>query len=149
MDCIRGMSVMNNPLFVLLILISFVFPDAIASPTPTSAPPPPPSSSSSSNFVTINDARLTGSAWHWVDTWAAMPQPTEPTNLPPPPFVSWDIVSSLAQIISYTNDFNRTTANRSSTTRPFDRHYTSPFPAQNCVCASTMRSASPTWLSTR
>lgn len=25
---------------------------------------------------------------HWVDTWTAMPQLTEPANLPPPPFVS-------------------------------------------------------------
>ena len=24
---------------------------------------------------------------HWVDTWTAMPQLTEYTNLPPPPFV--------------------------------------------------------------
>ena len=26
-------------------------------------------------------------AIHWVDTWTAMPQLTEPANLPPPPFV--------------------------------------------------------------
>jgi hypothetical protein len=25
---------------------------------------------------------------HWVDTWASMPQLTEPTNLPPAPYVS-------------------------------------------------------------
>lgn len=24
---------------------------------------------------------------HWIDTWAAMPQLTEYTNLPPPPYV--------------------------------------------------------------
>jgi lysophospholipase L1-like esterase len=27
-----------------------------------------------------------GSAKHWVDTWTAMPQLTEPHNMPPPPF---------------------------------------------------------------
>ncbi|KAH9902089.1 hypothetical protein F4778DRAFT_107729 [Xylariomycetidae sp. FL2044] len=26
---------------------------------------------------------------HWVSIWAAMPQLTEPANLPPAPFVSW------------------------------------------------------------
>lgn len=25
---------------------------------------------------------------HWIDTWASMPQLTEPANLPPPPYVS-------------------------------------------------------------
>lgn len=25
---------------------------------------------------------------HWVDTWATMPQLTEPANLPPAPYVS-------------------------------------------------------------
>ncbi|CZT15042.1 related to lysophospholipase L1 and related esterases [Ramularia collo-cygni] len=29
---------------------------------------------------------------HWVDAWAAMPQLTEPANLPPPPFNSTDLV---------------------------------------------------------
>jgi hypothetical protein len=24
---------------------------------------------------------------HWIDTWASMPQLTEPANLPPPPYV--------------------------------------------------------------
>ena len=31
---------------------------------------------------------------HWVDTWAAMPQLTEPTNLPPPPFVRSNLDAS-------------------------------------------------------
>ncbi len=26
--------------------------------------------------------------YHWVDTWATMPQLTEPANLPPAPYVS-------------------------------------------------------------
>ncbi|KKA18560.1 Lysophospholipase L1-like esterase [Rasamsonia emersonii CBS 393.64] len=38
------------------------------------------------SVVSINNARLKKSGWHWVDTWTAMPQLTEPANLPPPPF---------------------------------------------------------------
>ncbi|MGN9840407.1 SGNH/GDSL hydrolase family protein [Nonomuraea sp. H19] len=29
---------------------------------------------------------------HWVDTWTAMPQSTEPDNLPPPPYAKDDLV---------------------------------------------------------
>lgn len=29
---------------------------------------------------------------HWVTVWTAMPQLTEPENMPPPPFVSFDYV---------------------------------------------------------
>lgn len=29
----------------------------------------------------------TPSNGHWIDTWASMPQLTEPSNLPPAPFV--------------------------------------------------------------
>lgn len=44
-------------------------------------------SNANSSVVSINNARLKKSGWHWVDTWTAMPQLTEPANLPPPPFV--------------------------------------------------------------
>jgi hypothetical protein len=38
---------------------------------------------------------------HWIDTWATMPQLTEPGNLPPAPFVS----SILSERKLPTNDF--------------------------------------------
>jgi hypothetical protein len=43
------------------------------------------------NVFTINNAGLKKTGWHWVDTWTAMPQLTEPANLPNPPFVRSDI----------------------------------------------------------
>lgn len=33
------------------------------------------------------DVQPAFTAGHWIDTWTAMPQLTEYTNLPPPPFV--------------------------------------------------------------
>jgi hypothetical protein len=39
------------------------------------------------DVFTINNAGLKKTRWHWVDTWTAMPQLTEPANLPNPPFV--------------------------------------------------------------
>lgn len=39
---------------------------------------------------------------HWVQTWASMPQPTDPANMPPPPFVQESTVmadSTLRQTI--------------------------------------------------
>jgi hypothetical protein len=32
---------------------------------------------------------------HWIDTWASMPQLTEPANLPPAPFVCSRITHEL------------------------------------------------------
>ncbi|KAL1968399.1 hypothetical protein VTN77DRAFT_1928 [Rasamsonia byssochlamydoides] len=46
----------------------------------------------SNGIVTINTSRLNKSGWHWVDTWTAMPQLTEPANLPPPPFNTSEVV---------------------------------------------------------
>ncbi|TMR93771.1 SGNH/GDSL hydrolase family protein [Nonomuraea basaltis] len=43
-----------------------------------------------------------GSGGRWVDTWTAMPQPTEPGNMPPPPFTTDHLVlddSTLRQTV--------------------------------------------------
>lgn len=35
---------------------------------------------------------------HWIDTWASMPQLTEPANLPPAPFVCFKSPNRILEI---------------------------------------------------
>jgi hypothetical protein len=67
-----------NASTVVLALLSFVFlPKIGANPLPYSL----------DNIILYDGS--------WVDTWAAMPQLTEPANLPPSPFVSDDLIDIL------------------------------------------------------
>lgn len=49
-------------------------------------------------FFTINDNAIDRKGWHWVDTWTAMPQLTESTNLPNPPYVRF-VFNTLSSIL--------------------------------------------------
>lgn len=70
---------------------------------------------------------------HWVDTWTAMPQLTEYTNLPLPPFVG--TVRSMA---STTDLEGRTVPMSHSSTRPSARRFTSQLAPPRFACASPM-----------
>lgn len=59
---------------------------------------------------------------HWVDTWTAMPQLTEYTNLPPPPFVSKTFQAN-SHPIRVRAKFFRTNLASSFRTRRFAKRY--------------------------
>jgi hypothetical protein len=56
---------------------------------------------------------------HWVDIWTAMPQLTEPANLPAPPFVS----PQFSLITSWIGLFSRIGAPQYSSIPQLDRQY--------------------------
>lgn len=136
-------TMMGRPFLDVLLCLLLIFVQCqhiIAAPTTSLV-------TERDNLFTINTSGLKRTGWHWVDTWTAMPQLTEPANLPNPPFVRFDIHKEDCRWLDANDDgMTRMRLKQSSSIPPSDRRSMSRLGRRSSDCACPMHLASPTSL---